>query len=117
MRHQVKKHRLARPRAQRNLLLRNLATSLILHDKIQTTEARAKALQPLVDKLINSAKKPNKSIAIRSVNAVLQSELSAKKLMDQLTKKFQDKNSGYTRITRIGFRAGDSAPIVQIELV
>ena len=117
MRHQVKKHRLARPRDARRLLLGNLATSLVLHDKIQTTVARAKALQPFMDKLINDSKKPAKSDAIKAVMTVLQSELSSKKLIDKISKKYADRQSGYTRITRIGFRAGDSAPIVQIELV
>jgi large subunit ribosomal protein L17 len=116
MRHQVKKQRLARPRDQRRILLHNLATSLILHDKIQTTEAKAKALQPLVDELINDAKNSNKAMAIKAVNTVLKSELGAKKLIEKICKQYADKKSGYTRITRIGFRAGDSAPLVQIEL-
>lgn len=117
MRHQVKKSRLARPRDQRRILLGNLATSLILHDKIQTTETKAKALQPVIDKLINDAKNPNKAAAIRAAGSVLQSELSSKKLIDKIVKKYADKNSGYTRITKVGFRAGDAAPLVQIELV
>ena len=117
MRHQVSKDRLARPRDARRILLCNLATSLVLHDKIQTTEAKAKALKPFMDKLINKAKNADKAIAIRDVNAVLHNELSAKKLIDEITKKYQDRASGYTRITKIGFRSGDSAPLVQIELV
>ncbi len=116
MRHKVKKTVLNIPRGHRRLLIKNLATSLVIHEKIKTTEARAKALRPIIDKLINSAKKKNKVIAIREVNAVLQNELSAKKLIDQVAKKYDNKTSGYTRITKLGVRAGDAAPLVQIEL-
>ena len=116
MRHKVKKTILNKPRGQRRLLVKNLATSLILHEKIKTTEARAKALKPVIDKLINSAKKKNKVTAIREVNTVLQNELSAKKLIDVIAKKYTDKTSGYTRITKLGTRAGDAAPLVQLEL-
>lgn len=116
MRHKVKKLHLGLPRDKRNLMMGNLATSLILHEKIQTTKAKAKALQPVMDRLINSAKNSNKRAAIREVNAVLQSDLSAKKLIEELAKRFQDKKSGYTRIMNTGFRSGDSAPVVQIEL-
>lgn len=108
--------RIGRPKAQRNLLLGNLATSLILHEKLKTTEAKAKALKPVMEHLINSAKKPNKVIAIRDVNKVLHNELSAKKLIDHIGKKYENKTSGYTRITKLGYRAGDAAPLVQIEL-
>ena len=116
MKHQVRKMRIGRPRAQRRLLLGNLATSLILHEKIKTTQAKAKALQPLMDQLIKSAKKPDKVIAIRDVNKILHNELSAKKLIDSIGKKYESKNSGFTRIIKLGYRAGDAAPLVQIEL-
>jgi large subunit ribosomal protein L17 len=116
MRHQVRKNKLNLPRDQKRLLLKNLATSLILHERIQTTQAKAKVLQPIIEKLIIKAKNPNKVIAIRAANATLQSEIAAKKLVEDLSKKFQKKNSGFTRITKVGFRAGDAAPMVQIEL-
>jgi len=116
MRHQVRKNKLNLPRDQKRLLLNNLATSLILHERIKTTQAKAKVLQPIVEKLIHDAKNPNKVLAIRKVNAQLQSEIAAKKLIDDLSKKFQDKESGYTRITKIGYRAGDAAQMAQIEL-
>lgn len=116
MRHKVKKSILNKPRGQRRLLLKNLATSLILHEKIKTTEAKAKAIRPVVDKLITTAKNKDKVTAIREVNAVLQNELSAKKLIDQVAKKYAKKTSGFTRITKLGTRAGDAAPLVQIEL-
>jgi len=117
MRHRVKKPILNKPRDQRRSLLKNLATSLVLHDKIKTTEAKAKALQPIMDKLILSAKKSDKVIAIREVNAVVQSELAAKKLIEKISKQYEKRQSGFTRITKLGFRNGDAAPLVQIELV
>jgi large subunit ribosomal protein L17 len=117
MRHKVKKAILNKPRDQRRLLLKNLATSLVLQDKIKTTEAKAKALQPYMEKLIVSAKNPNKALAIRDVNTIVQSELGAKKVIEKISKKYEKRQSGFTRITKIGFRAGDAAPLVQIELV
>ncbi len=117
MRHQVKKLQLGLPRDKRMLLMGNLATSLVLHEKIQTTEAKAKALQPIMDKLINAAKEENKRVALRKVQKILQNEMSCRKMMDEIIKRYKEKMSGFTRITRIGFRAGDAAPVVQIELV
>lgn len=117
MRHQVNKARLQRPRDQRRILLGTLATDLILHEKIKTTETKAKALQPYIEKLIHESKNPEKAQAIKSVQKYLKSELGAKKVIEKISKKYNDKQSGFTRITRMGFRAGDAAPIVQIELV
>lgn len=117
MRHQVKKNRLARPRGQRRLLIGNLVTSLILHGKIKTTKAKAKAIQPVMEKLIIAAKTKEKRIAIREVSKVIQTELSSKILFEELVKKYQDRQTGFTRIMDIGFRAGDTAPLVQIELL
>lgn len=117
MRHQVRKNNLNMERSRKKLMLNNMVTSLILNDKIKTTQARAKALQPLVEKIINDAKKPNKVLAIRKATASLQSEVASKKLMTELVQRYQGRPSGYTRITRIGHRAGDAAPMVQIELI
>lgn len=117
MRHQVKKNRLSRARGPRKLLVGNLATSLILHGKIQTTKARAKAIQPVMEKLIIAAKTKAKQLAIREVSKVLQNELSSKILFEELVKKYQNRATGFTRISDIGFRAGDAAPLAQIELL
>ncbi len=117
MRHRSNKLKLNVPHNRKNLLIGNLATSLILHEKIQTTECKAKALQAVMDKLINKAKSANKNEAVRGISSVLHNDLSSKKTMDELVKRYADKKCGYTRITAIGFRAGDAAPLVQIELV
>jgi len=98
-------------------MIGNLATSLILHEKIQTTQAKAKALQPIVDKIINIAKREDKKEAIRAISPWMHSSLGSKKLIEEIAKRYTNRQSGYTRITNIGFRAGDAAPIVQIELV
>ena len=117
MRHNVHKLKLGLPRDQRANLIGNLATSLILHEKIQTTQAKAKALQPFIDKLVNLGKQGAKKNVIRKIGMVLQNDLSAKKLVEEIGKRYPGRESGYTRITRIGFRQGDAAPIVQIELL
>jgi large subunit ribosomal protein L17 len=117
MRHREKKLNLGVPRGRRNLLMGNLATCLILHEKIKTTEMKAKSLQQFFEKLLNTAKKNDKAAAIRSISADLHGDLSSRKLMDELVKRYQDRKTGYTRITRLGFRAGDAAEMVQIELV
>jgi len=117
MRHQKRKRTLGLKRDTRRNMLGNLATSIMIHEKIQTTQAKAKAVQPLVDELINAAKKKDKRLAIRSLNSVLHSEMASRKVMEELIKRYAERTSGYTRITPIKFRAGDAAPIVQIELV
>jgi large subunit ribosomal protein L17 len=117
MRHQKKQAKLGRPRDARRLLLGNLATSLIVHEKIQTTQAKAKAVQPLIEELIITAKTKEKREAIRSLMVVLHSELSSRKIMEELLKRYEKRGSGFTRITPIKFRAGDNALLVQIELV
>ena len=117
MRHNVHKLKLGLPRDQRAGMIGNLATSLILHEKIQTTQAKAKALQPAIDKLINLGKKGSGKNVIREIGMILQSDLSAKKLVDDIGKRYPGRSSGYTRITNIGFRPGDAAPVVQIELL
>ncbi len=117
MRHQVNKLKLGLPRGQRRLMIGNLATSLIMHEKIQTTPAKAKALQPYMDRLVNDGKDTDKKAAIRSVTSLLHSEVSSRKLIEDICKRYTDKNTGYTRITKIGFRPGDNSPVVQIEFV
>jgi large subunit ribosomal protein L17 len=117
MRHNVQKLKLGLPKGQRKNMIGNLATSLILHEKIQTTVAKAKALQPVVDKIINMAKQENKKNAIRDLSPWMHSELGSRKLIEEISKRFANRKSGYTRITNLGFRPGDAAPVVQIELV
>jgi len=117
MRHKVKKVQLAHDKDHRTALMRNLAMQVIIYDKIKTTASRAKAVQPFVERLITVAKRGDKLHAIREINRLLQHENSSKKIFEVLLEKYKDKNSGYTRITKLGYRSGDNAPVVQIELV
>ena len=117
MRHQKKKIRLHRPRGASMLLLKNLASSLIIHEKIQTTRTKAKLVQPMIEKLINASRKKEKSLAVRNLNVRLSNPLAGKKIMEVLNKRYAERKSGFTRITPIKFRPGDNAPIVQIELL
>lgn len=119
MRHRVKKtSKLGRKADHRRLLMRNLATSLVLDEKIQTSEAKAKALQPLFDRVItNMKKKADAKEAIRYLKSYLLTEKAQKKAFSKLKEKYAKRNSGFTRITPVGIRKGDATPKVQIELV
>ena len=101
----------------RRLLLKSLAMNVIIHEKVKTTEPKAKAVAPFIARLIDTAKKNDKLTAIRALNRLVNHESCSKKIMEQLVTKYKDRKAGYTRITKVGFRAGDSAPMVLIELI
>ncbi|MBI2464082.1 50S ribosomal protein L17 [Candidatus Peregrinibacteria bacterium] len=117
MRHQKKRLKLNRLQGNKTSLFRNLAASVILYEKVQTTKTRAKRVTPLIEKLILIAKKDNSMNAIRKLSAILYDKNASKKLMEKLREKYKDRNSGFTRITAIKNRAGDNASQVQIELI
>lgn len=117
MRHKVKKIKLGTDKDHTTALLRNLAMAVIIYEKVKTTSAKAKAVQPFVERLINIAKKKEKREAIRQIEKRLQHENSSRKILEVLVEKYKDRTSGYTRITKLGHRNGDNAPIVQIELL
>lgn len=117
MRHRVQKKRLGRKKAPRELLIRNMATSVILYDGVQTTKAKAKMVAPLVEKMITAAKTKDSMNAIRYVNQYLLDKNASRKLMQEIVQKYADRSSGYTRTTELGPRAGDNAPMVKLELV
>lgn len=117
MRHQKKRLNLNRDIDHKNALLRNLATSLILYEKIKTTKRKAKAATPLVHRLILTAKKENKMNAIRKINQIVYDKNASKKLIEEIAKRYSERNSGFTRIVKIGRRVGDNAEMVQMELV
>jgi len=101
----------------RKAMLRNLAMSLVIEEKIKTTITRAKALAPFMDKIINIGKGKDKLHVIRELNRIVNHESCSKKIIEELANKYSDRTSGYTRITKAGFRAGDNASMVYIELV
>ncbi|MFH1012863.1 MAG: 50S ribosomal protein L17 [Candidatus Peregrinibacteria bacterium] len=117
MRHRVKTERLNRNPAHLNALLRNMATSLILYEKIKTTEARAKLVRVVVEKAITMVKKKDLSSAMRELNQFFPDKNASKKLTRELKDRYKDRPSGFTRVVKLGFRTGDAAPVVQLELV
>lgn len=116
MRHRNKNKILDRKKAPRELMLRNLASSLIIYEKVKTTLAKAQAVKPLVEKMISSSKAGDLN-ARRGLIKVLLQKNSIKKAMEVLSDRYKDRNGGYTRIVKIGTRSGDGAEMVQIELV
>ncbi len=116
MRHKVAGYKLKRPVDSRNALLRNLTTSVILEERVITTVPKAKAVKPLVEKMITLGKADTLH-ARRQAAAVLLTPASVKKLFDTLGTRFGQRNGGYTRITRLGPRKGDGAEQAMIELV
>jgi large subunit ribosomal protein L17 len=116
MRHRVGGYKLKRPVDSRNALLRNLCTSVILEERVITTVPKAKAVRPLVEKMITLAKADTLHTR-RQAAAVLNTPASVKKLFDTLGTRFGQRNGGYTRITRLGPRKGDGAEQAMIELV
>ncbi len=116
MRHRVAGYKLKRPVDSRNALLRNLTTSVVEHERVITTVPKAKAVKPLVDKMITLAKKDTLH-ARREAAAFLRTPASVKKLFETLGTRFGQRNGGYTRITRLGPRKGDGAEQAMLELV
>ena len=98
------------------LMLRGLARSLFEHERITTTEAKAKMLRPYAEKLITKAKKGGVH-QLRLVAAEIESREVVHKLFSDIGPRFADRNGGYTRVLKLGPRAGDSAPMALIELV
>jgi large subunit ribosomal protein L17 len=116
MRHRVAGFKLKRPVDSRNALLRNLVTSVIEQERVITTVPKAKAVRPLVEKMITLAKGDTLHTR-RQAAAVLRTPAAVKKLFDTLGTRFGQRSGGYTRITRLGPRKGDGAELAMIELV
>lgn len=116
MRHKVAGRKLGRDSAQRKALFRNLTTELFRHEKIRTTEAKAKSIRPKAERLITLAKRGDMH-ARRLVARDVQDPEVLRKLFDELSERFEDREGGYTRIYKLGPRKGDAAPMVLISLV
>ena len=102
--------------AHERLMLRNLATSLINHGRIETTETKAKRLRPVAERLVSFAKRGDLA-SRRRVMAQITDKGAVHKLFTEVAPLVADRNGGYTRITKLGFRKGDNAPMCVIELV
>ena len=116
MRHGVAHRKLNRTASHRKAMFANMAASLIKHEQITTTLPKAKELRPIADKLVTLAKKGDLA-ARRKAASQIGDEAMAKKLFDVLGPRYADRQGGYTRVLKAGFRYGDNAPIAVIEFV
>ena len=116
MRHRIAGRKLNRTSQHRQMLFRNMSQALIKHEQIVTTLPKAKALRPVVEKLITLGKKGGLH-ARRQVYAQLRDEAMTKKLFEVLGPRYAERPGGYTRVLKAGYRYGDSAPMAVIELV
>ncbi len=116
MRHKVAGYKLGRNTAHRRSLLRNLVTSLVLEERIQTTVPKAKAMRPLVEKMITLGKRGDLA-ARRQAHAYLMTSAAVDKLFDTIAPRFGDRNGGYSRIVRMAWQKGDGADTAFIELL
>ena len=116
MRHRKAGRHLNRNAAHRRSLFRNLARALFTHEKIVTTLPKAKELRPFAERLITLAKKGGLH-ARRQAIAEIRDVPMVKKLFDVLAPRYKERNGGYTRVLKAGFRYGDSAPVAVIEFV
>ena len=116
MRHQNKGKILDRKKAPREAMLRNLASSILIYEKVKTTEAKAKTVKPLVERMITIARVGDLNSRRKLIQVLLQKN-AVKKAMEVLGARYKTRNGGYTRIIKLGPRPGDGAQMVQIELV
>ena len=116
MRHRAKHRQLSRTASHRKALLANLAASLFRHDRIETTEAKAKELRPYAERLITLARRGDLH-ARRLVERRIKDREVTHRLFAELGKRFATRPGGYTRIVKLGHRSGDGADVARIELL
>jgi large subunit ribosomal protein L17 len=116
MRHGVGHKKLNRTASHRQAMFANMAASLIKHEQIVTTLPKAKALRPVVERLVTLAKKGDLA-SRRLVVSRMRDETQAKKLFDTLAPRYKARAGGYTRVLKAGYRHGDNAPLAVIEFV
>ncbi len=116
MRHGIAHRKLNRTSSHRKAMFANMAASLITHEQIVTTLPKAKEMKPIMDKLITLAKKGDLSARRRAI-AQIRDKDAVKKLFAIMGDRYADRNGGYTRVLKAGFRHGDNAPMAVIELV
>ncbi|HSR91573.1 MAG TPA: 50S ribosomal protein L17 [Gemmatimonadales bacterium] len=116
MRHQAKGRQLSRTADHRRALLSNMATSLFLHGKVVTTEAKAKELRPYAEKLITLARRGDLH-ARRLVSSKIRERDALTRLFAEIGPRFAARPGGYTRILKLGHRPGDGADVARIELL
>ena len=117
MRHQKTRHKLSRSASHRRSLLRNLAKEVIDHERIKTTEAKAKAVKPELEKLITLAKRGDLHARRQALSALGQDKFMVYKLFEEIAPRYTERSGGYTRILKLGPRRSDSTEMVLLELV
>jgi large subunit ribosomal protein L17 len=116
MRHGMVSKRFDRPTGHRQSMFRNLVTEILDHEKIQTTEAKAKAVRGMTEKMITLAKTNNLHARRQALSFIMDKRVTDK-LFAELGPRYTERRGGYIRIVKLGMRAGDGASLVQIELV
>ena len=117
MRHQRTRHKLSRDAAHRKALMMNLCREVIEHERIQTTEAKAKAVKPEVEQLITLAKRGDLHARRQALAALGQDKFTVHKLFEEVAPRYAARPGGYTRILKLGQRKGDGAAMALIELL
>ncbi len=116
MRHGKRVPKLGRTAAHRKAMLRNMVTDLFRHEKIETTLPKAKALRPLAEKMVSLGKRGDLH-ARRQALAVVRDKGVVHKLFTELAERYRDRQGGYVRILKLGYRRGDNAPMALVEMV
>ena len=116
MRHRLSGRKLGRPTGHRMLMLRNMTTDLLRNESMKTTDSKAKEVRKMAEKVITLGKKGTLHHR-RQASALLTDEYVVKKLFEELGDRYQDRNGGYTRITKLGPRKGDASEMAVLELV
>lgn len=114
MRHKKAGVKLGRTSAHRNAMFRNMVTSLFKNEKVKTTDVKAKELRRWADKMITLAKRGDLHARRQALAIIMEKEV-VHKLFEEAPARFGGKNGGYTRVTKVGFRAGDAAPMAVVE--
>jgi large subunit ribosomal protein L17 len=117
MRHQKQRHKLSRDSAHRRALLRNLCREVIEHERIRTSQAKAKAVKPQIEKLITLGKRGDLHARRQALSELGQDKFLVHKLFEEVAPRYAERNGGYTRIVKLGPRRSDSTEMVFLELV
>ena len=117
MRHQKTRNKLSRDAAHRKSLLMNLTKEVLEHERIKTSEAKAKAVKPEIEKLITLAKRGDLHARRQALSALYQDKFAVHKLFTEVAPRYADRPGGYTRILKLGPRRSDATEMVYLELV
>jgi large subunit ribosomal protein L17 len=117
MRHQKTRNKLSRDAAHRKSLLMNLTKEVLEHERIKTSEAKAKAVKPEIEKLITLAKRGDLHARRQALSALSQDKFAVYKLFEEVAPRYADRPGGYTRILKLGPRRSDATEMVFLELV